>query len=100
MDIFRGNYTVPAAFLCPVERFIRRLDQFVHGNSIADNRSGGNTNSGSYIQHSGANIHRVIRKNGEFGKYRYGGVRKKALLGWEMAKVDLLNPKIPPVTKV
>jgi AraC family transcriptional regulator of adaptative response/methylated-DNA-[protein]-cysteine methyltransferase len=44
--------------------------------------------------------HRVIRKNGEFGKYRYGGVRKKALLGWEMAKADLLNPKIPPVTKV
>jgi AraC family transcriptional regulator of adaptative response/methylated-DNA-[protein]-cysteine methyltransferase len=29
--------------------------------------------------------HRVIRKVGEFGNYRYGPARKKALLGWEMA---------------
>ncbi len=30
--------------------------------------------------------HRVIRKAGDFGNYRYGSARKKALLGWEMAK--------------
>jgi AraC family transcriptional regulator, regulatory protein of adaptative response / methylated-DNA-[protein]-cysteine methyltransferase len=30
--------------------------------------------------------HRVIRKLGEFGNYRYGKVRKKALLGWEAAQ--------------
>jgi AraC family transcriptional regulator of adaptative response/methylated-DNA-[protein]-cysteine methyltransferase len=35
--------------------------------------------------------HRVIRKNGDYGKYHYGAVRKKALLGWEMAKVELMN---------
>ena len=29
--------------------------------------------------------HRVIRKLGEFGNYRYGTARKKALLGWESA---------------
>jgi AraC family transcriptional regulator of adaptative response/methylated-DNA-[protein]-cysteine methyltransferase len=29
--------------------------------------------------------HRVIRKMGEFGGYRYGSARKKALLGWELA---------------
>jgi AraC family transcriptional regulator of adaptative response/methylated-DNA-[protein]-cysteine methyltransferase len=29
--------------------------------------------------------HRVIRKMGEFGNYRYGPARKKALLGWEAA---------------
>jgi AraC family transcriptional regulator, regulatory protein of adaptative response / methylated-DNA-[protein]-cysteine methyltransferase len=29
--------------------------------------------------------HRVIRKMGEFGKYRWGSARKKAILGWEMA---------------
>ena len=29
--------------------------------------------------------HRVIRKMGEFGNYRWGPARKKALLGWEAA---------------
>ena len=32
--------------------------------------------------------HRVIRKAGEFGGYHYGTARKKALLGWEAARVD------------
>ena len=30
--------------------------------------------------------HRVIRKLGEFGNYRYGTIRKRALLGWEAAQ--------------
>ena len=32
--------------------------------------------------------HRVIRKLGEFGNYRYGAIRKKALLGWEAARIS------------
>jgi AraC family transcriptional regulator of adaptative response/methylated-DNA-[protein]-cysteine methyltransferase len=31
--------------------------------------------------------HRVIRKMGVFGGYRWGTTRKKAILGWEMAQV-------------
>jgi AraC family transcriptional regulator of adaptative response/methylated-DNA-[protein]-cysteine methyltransferase len=31
--------------------------------------------------------HRVIRKMGTFGNYRWGLARKKAILGWEMARV-------------
>lgn len=34
--------------------------------------------------------HRVIRKLGEFGNYRYGVARKKALLGWEAASRESL----------
>ncbi|MEM6807324.1 MAG: methylated-DNA--[protein]-cysteine S-methyltransferase [Bacteroidota bacterium] len=30
--------------------------------------------------------HRVIRKEGKLGEYRWGSNRKKALIGWEMAK--------------
>ena len=38
--------------------------------------------------------HRVIRQSGDFGEYRYGTTRKKALLGWEMAKVDLMKTEL------
>ncbi|MCP5096836.1 MAG: methylated-DNA--[protein]-cysteine S-methyltransferase [Chloroflexi bacterium] len=31
--------------------------------------------------------HRVIRQLGEFGQYRWGSTRKKAILGWESAQV-------------
>ena len=33
--------------------------------------------------------HRVIRKMGEFGNYRYGPARKKALLGWEASHTQV-----------
>jgi AraC family transcriptional regulator of adaptative response/methylated-DNA-[protein]-cysteine methyltransferase len=32
--------------------------------------------------------HRVIRKSGEFGDYRWGTARKKAILGWETAHLE------------
>src|SRR5574340_31667 len=32
--------------------------------------------------------HRVIRKLGEFGNYRYGTTRKRALIAWETARAD------------
>lgn len=36
--------------------------------------------------------HRVIRKLGTFGEYRYGQTRKRALLGWEQAQT-MLQPE-------
>lgn len=33
--------------------------------------------------------HRVIKKTGLFGNYRWGSERKQAMLGWEAARVDL-----------
>ena len=38
--------------------------------------------------------HRVIRATGEFGQYAFGSARKKAILGWEMAKLP--HPNLPP----
>jgi AraC family transcriptional regulator of adaptative response/methylated-DNA-[protein]-cysteine methyltransferase len=32
--------------------------------------------------------HRVLQKSGNFGNYRYGATRKKAILGWEMAQAN------------
>lgn len=34
--------------------------------------------------------HRVIRSTGDFGQYHWGSIRKTAILGWEIAK---LNPE-------
>ncbi|TLU96945.1 methylated-DNA--[protein]-cysteine S-methyltransferase [Dyadobacter sediminis] len=33
--------------------------------------------------------HRVIRKEGILGEYRWGSLRKKALIGWEAARLEL-----------
>ncbi len=39
--------------------------------------------------------HRVIRKNGSFGHYRSGSLRKMAMIGWEAARRKLShNPEI------
>lgn len=37
--------------------------------------------------------HRVICKTGDFGDYRWGASRKKALLGWEMAHHEMASSK-------
>jgi AraC family transcriptional regulator of adaptative response/methylated-DNA-[protein]-cysteine methyltransferase len=37
--------------------------------------------------------HRVVRKLGEFGNYRWGAARKKAMLGWEAAKQNGIGPR-------
>ena len=36
--------------------------------------------------------HRVIRETGVFSAYRWGPERKKAMVGWEMAKTGAQNP--------
>ena len=33
--------------------------------------------------------HRVIQSNGMYGQYRWGSIRKKALIGWEAASLEL-----------
>ena len=33
--------------------------------------------------------HRVLQKTGLFGNYRYGPIRKKAILGWELAHAEI-----------
>jgi AraC family transcriptional regulator, regulatory protein of adaptative response / methylated-DNA-[protein]-cysteine methyltransferase len=40
--------------------------------------------------------HRVIRKSGEFGNYRWGSPRKKALIGWEAASAERMHSSPEP----
>ncbi|KAA6439274.1 methylated-DNA--[protein]-cysteine S-methyltransferase [Dyadobacter flavalbus] len=39
--------------------------------------------------------HRVIRKEGILGEYRWGSLRKKALIGWEASRLELQNSLVP-----
>ncbi|MDZ7292412.1 MAG: bifunctional helix-turn-helix domain-containing protein/methylated-DNA--[protein]-cysteine S-methyltransferase [candidate division KSB1 bacterium] len=39
--------------------------------------------------------HRVVRKLGDFGNYRWGTARKKAMVGWEAVKRDHRDKVIP-----
>jgi len=38
--------------------------------------------------------HRVIRKDGILGEYRWSSSRKKSIIGWEMAHTDDINLKV------
>ena len=38
--------------------------------------------------------HRVIRKEGKLGHYRWGSGRKKAIIGWEMANHSAIHQKV------
>jgi AraC family transcriptional regulator of adaptative response/methylated-DNA-[protein]-cysteine methyltransferase len=38
--------------------------------------------------------HRVLQKVGGFGNYRYGTARKKAILGWEMARENVPQVRV------
>jgi AraC family transcriptional regulator of adaptative response/methylated-DNA-[protein]-cysteine methyltransferase len=41
--------------------------------------------------------HRVIRETGVIGNYRWGGTRKKLLIGWEAAHRHTLRREHPPL---
>ena len=35
--------------------------------------------------------HRVIRKDGVLGEYRWNATRKKSIIGWEMATLEAIK---------
>lgn len=43
--------------------------------------------------------HRVIRKDGILGEYRWNSVRKKSIIGWEMAKSEQSSNRLLPTIK-
>ena len=81
IKVWEALLRIPPGFLCTYEdlaRFIGRPGAArAVGNAVA-------LNPVAYV----IPCHRVIRKTGLFGDYHYGTARKKALIGWEMARTQ------------
>jgi len=86
IKVWEALLQIPAGAVASYEDIAARLGMpqasRAVGNAVAQN-------SIAYI----IPCHRVVRKLGEFGNYRWGAARKKAMLGWEMAKRNDLAPR-------
>ena len=88
MKVWEALLQIPAGAVASYEDIAARIGMphasRAVGNAVAQN-------SIAYI----IPCHRVVRKLGEFGNYRWGATRKKAMLGWEMAKQNGLASRTP-----
>jgi AraC family transcriptional regulator of adaptative response/methylated-DNA-[protein]-cysteine methyltransferase len=79
IKVWEALLKIPAGAVASYEDIAARLGMpkaaRVVGNAVAQNPI-------AYL----IPCHRVVRKLGEFGNYRWGAARKKAMLGWEAAK--------------
>ncbi len=79
IKVWEALLRIPTGFVCTYEDIASYIGQpkaaRAVGNAVAINPI-------AYL----IPCHRVIRKSGGFGKYGYGTARKKAMIGWEMAK--------------
>jgi AraC family transcriptional regulator of adaptative response/methylated-DNA-[protein]-cysteine methyltransferase len=79
LRVWEALLRIPAGFVCSYEDVARYLGKPDAMRAVG--RAVG-ANPIAYI----IPCHRVIRKTGALGGYRYGSARKKALIGWEMAR--------------
>jgi AraC family transcriptional regulator of adaptative response/methylated-DNA-[protein]-cysteine methyltransferase len=81
IKVWEALLRIPPGFVCSYEDVAAFLGRPAAlravGNAVASNPV-------AYL----IPCHRVIRKVGAFGEYRYGAARKKIMIGWEMAKKD------------
>jgi len=82
LKVWEALLQIPPGHLTSYEAIAGRLGQ--PGASRAVGRAVGQNPVAVLIP-----CHRVIRKMGEFGGYRWGAPRKKAILGWELAHLEL-----------
>ena len=79
IKVWEALLRIPSGYVCTYKDIARYVGHPAAiravGNAVAVNPVG-------YI----IPCHRVIRKTGAFGNYHFGTVRKKALIGWEIAQ--------------
>jgi len=90
LKVWRALLAVPPGMLTTYQDIARRIG-CLEGAARAVGRANG-SNLISYL----IPCHRVIRKSGAIGGYRWGRARKLALIGWEAAKAwELVIPVYP-----
>jgi AraC family transcriptional regulator of adaptative response/methylated-DNA-[protein]-cysteine methyltransferase len=80
--VWRALLTIPPGRLTTYEDIARRL-----GYSTNAARAVGRANASNMISYL-VPCHRVIRKTGAIGGYRWGRERKLAMIGWEAAQAE------------
>ena len=79
IKVWEALLRIPQGFVCSYEEIASYLGKSTSaravGNAVA-------ANPVAYI----IPCHRVIRKIGAIGDYRHGTIRKKAMIGWEVAQ--------------
>ena len=85
VKVWEALLRIPEGSLCSYEDVARHLGKPTAARAVG---SAVAQNPVAYI----IPCHRVIKKIGLFGNYRYGPTRKKLMIGWEMARLhDLEN---------
>jgi AraC family transcriptional regulator, regulatory protein of adaptative response / methylated-DNA-[protein]-cysteine methyltransferase len=84
LKVWEALLSIPAGAVTTYQQIAQRIG---HPNAVRAVGSAVGDNPVAYI----IPCHRVIRKEGVLGEYRWGGLRKKALIGWEAAHQDEEN---------
>ena len=79
INVWEALLTIPPGSVASYEEMARRIGAPTATRAVASAIA---RNPVSFL----IPCHRVIRKSGAFGNYRWGAARKKALLGWETAR--------------
>jgi len=84
VKVWEALLSIPAGRLTTYQDIARRID---HPGASRAVGSAVGSNTIAYL----IPCHRVIRKDGEPGDYRWNAVRKKSMIGWELAKASTPN---------
>jgi AraC family transcriptional regulator of adaptative response/methylated-DNA-[protein]-cysteine methyltransferase len=79
VNVWEALLTIPPGSVASYEEMARRIGAPTATRAVASAIA---DNPVSYL----IPCHRVIRKSGAFGNYRWGVARKRAMLGWEAAR--------------
>jgi AraC family transcriptional regulator of adaptative response/methylated-DNA-[protein]-cysteine methyltransferase len=82
VKVWEALIRIPTGSLCSYQELARRIGKPTAPRAVG---SAVGANPISYL----IPCHRVIRSLGTFGQYRWGAERKRAMVGWEMARHPL-----------
>ncbi|MHB1947089.1 MAG: methylated-DNA--[protein]-cysteine S-methyltransferase [Gammaproteobacteria bacterium] len=84
LKVWNTLLSIPEGNLIPYQQIAQSIEQPKAVRAVASAIA---NNSIAYL----IPCHRVIRKNGDFGQYRWGRERKRSLIAWECKSKEFFN---------